>query len=64
MKNELGREINGIGCNAHILNNCTQTTVDDLILLPIKFKTLIIQIHKYFQIYTVHKTFLKEFFKF
>ncbi|GBN95378.1 hypothetical protein AVEN_144828-1 [Araneus ventricosus] len=30
LKNSLGREINGIGCGAHIVHNCVQTTVDSL----------------------------------
>lgn len=55
MKNELGREINGIGCGAHIVHNCMQTAVD---VLPIEIEALIVKIYKYFHIYTVRVTLL------
>ncbi|KAL4141345.1 hypothetical protein QTP88_004000 [Uroleucon formosanum] len=61
MKNELGREINGIGCGAHIVHNCMQTAVD---VLPIEIKALIVKIYKYLHIYTVRVTKLQEFCEF
>lgn len=36
-KNELGREINRIGCGTHIVHNCMQTAV---YVLPIEIKAL------------------------
>lgn len=53
MTNELGREINGIGCGTHIVHNCMQTAVD---VLPIEIKALVIKTYKYFHIYTIRVT--------
>jgi len=61
MKNELGREINEIGCGALIVHNCMQTAVD---VLPIEIEALIVKIYKYFHIYTVRVTKLQEFCEF
>lgn len=61
IKNELGREINGIGCGAHIIHNCIQTAVD---VLPFDVEALVVKIYKYFHIYTVRVTSLKEFCEF
>lgn len=44
-KNELGREINGIGCCANIVHNCIQIAVD---VLPMEVVALVVQIYKYF----------------
>lgn len=61
VKNELGRTINGIGCGAHIVHNAVQTAVD---VLPIEVEALVVKIYKYFHIYTVRVTQLKEFCEF
>ncbi|GBN59890.1 hypothetical protein AVEN_180492-1 [Araneus ventricosus] len=58
LMNSLGREINGIGCGAHIVHNCVQTAVDSL---PIDIEALLVNIYKYFHIYTVRVTNVKEF---
>ncbi|GBN25688.1 hypothetical protein AVEN_74584-1 [Araneus ventricosus] len=58
LKNSLGREINGIGCGAHIVHNCVQTAVDSL---PVDIEALLAKIYKYFHIYTVRVTKVKEF---
>ena len=58
---ELGRNIVGVGCGAHIVHNCIQTAVD---VLPIEVESLVVKIYKYFHIYTVHVTQLEEFCKF
>ncbi|GBM60523.1 hypothetical protein AVEN_260008-1 [Araneus ventricosus] len=58
LKNSLGREINGIGCGAHIVHNCVQTAVDSL---PIDIEALLVKIYKYFHIYTIRVTKVKEF---
>ncbi|GBN24906.1 hypothetical protein AVEN_8103-1 [Araneus ventricosus] len=58
LKNSLGREINGIGCGAHIVHNCVQTAVDSF---PIDIETALVKIYKYFHIYTVRVTKVKEF---
>lgn len=61
LKNSLGREINGIGCAAHIVHNCVQHGVDNL---PIDIEALVVKIYKHFHIYTVRVTKLKEFCEF
>ena len=61
LKKELGRNIVGVGCGAHIVHNCIQTAVD---VLPIEVESLVVKIYKYFHIYTVRVTQLKEFCKF
>lgn len=58
LKKELARNIVGIGCGAHIVHNCLQTAVD---VLPIEVEALVVKIYKYFYIYTVRVTELKEF---
>lgn len=61
LKNNLGREINGIGCGAHIVHNCVQSGVDGL---PIDIEALVVKIYKHFYIYTVRVTKLQEFCEF
>ena len=61
MKKELGRNIVGVGCGAHIVHNCIQTAVD---VFPIEVESLVVKIYIYFHIYTVRDTQLKEFFEF
>lgn len=56
-----GRELVGIGCAAHILNNAIQTAAD---CVPIDVQTFIIKIYSYFYIYTVRVNELKEFCEF
>lgn len=58
LKKELGRNIIGIGCGAHILHNTIQHDVD---VLPIEIEALVVKIYKYFHIYTVRVSQLKEF---
>jgi hypothetical protein len=55
------REINGTGCSAHKNYNFIRTAVD---ILPIEIEGLVVKIYKYFHIYTVRVTKLKEFFEF
>jgi hypothetical protein len=45
----------------HIVHNCIQTATD---VLPIEVEALVVKIYKYFHIYTVHVTQLKEFCEF
>lgn len=56
-----GRELVGIGCAGHILNNSIQTAAD---CLPIDVQTFIAKIYSYFYIYTVRVNELKEFCEF
>ncbi|GBM04868.1 hypothetical protein AVEN_252815-1 [Araneus ventricosus] len=58
LKNSLGREINGIGCGAHIVHNCVQTAIDSL---PTYIEALLVKIDKYLHMYTVRVTKVKEF---
>lgn len=58
LKKELGRNIIGIGCGAHIVHNTIQHAVD---VLPIEIEALVVKIYKYFHIYTVRVSQLKEF---
>uniref|UniRef100_A0A8C2HNR2 HAT C-terminal dimerisation domain-containing protein n=1 Tax=Cyprinus carpio TaxID=7962 RepID=A0A8C2HNR2_CYPCA len=55
---QLGRDILGIGCNAHIIHNTLQTAVD---CLPIDLECFAVKVYKYFHIYTVRVKELKEF---
>ena len=57
LKKELGRNIFGVGCGAHIVYNCIQTAVD---VLPIEVESLVVKIYKYFHIYTVRVIQLKK----
>jgi hypothetical protein len=57
----MGRNIVGVGCGAHIIHNCLQTVAD---VLPIEVKAFVVKIYKYFHIYTVHVTQLKELCEF
>jgi hypothetical protein len=61
LKMMLGRDLNGIGCGAHIVHNSFQTAVD---VLPIDVEIIVVKIYKYFHIYTVRVTRLKEFCEF
>lgn len=58
LKQESGRNLVGIGCVAHIVHNCLQNAVD---VLPVDTESLVVKIYKYFYIYTVRVTQLKEF---
>ena len=55
---QLGREIVGIGCGAHIIHNCLQCAVD---CLPIDIESFAVKVYKYFHIYTVRVENLKNF---
>lgn len=61
LKELLKRNIIGIGCVAHIIHNCIQNAVD---ILPFDIEVLVVKIYKYFYIYTVRVTELKEFCQF
>lgn len=52
MKDELGRNIVGVGCSAHILNNTIQTAADSL---PIDIEAVLVKIYSYFHIYTIKR---------
>lgn len=58
MKKQLGHDIIGIGCNAHIVHNTIQTAAD---LLPVDVENIINKIYSYFYIYTVRVESLKVF---
>ena len=61
LNNYLGRELIGVGCNAHILHNAIKTACD---CLPIDVEVIIVKIYSYFYIYTVRVESLKEFCEF
>lgn len=58
LKEGLGVDIKGIGCSAHIVHNAIQHAVDGL---PVEIEAIVVKIYKYFCIYTVRVTNLKEF---
>lgn len=58
LKAELGTNIEGIGCPAHILNNTLQTAADQL---SCDIDQIVFKIFSYFAIYTVRTERLKEF---
>ena len=57
MKENLKKDIIGIGCAAHIVHHCIQHAVDTL---PV-CKESLVKIYEYFYIYTVRVTELKSF---
>jgi hypothetical protein len=58
LKKELGRNIVGIGCVAHIIHNSFDSACDQL---PINIESLVVNIYKQFHIHTLRVEALKEF---
>lgn len=58
LNNSCSTSIVGVGCVAHILNNCIQNSTD---ILPFDIEVIVIKIYKYFYIYTVRVSTLKTF---
>lgn len=58
LKKELGRDIVGIGCVAHIIHNAFDSACDQL---PINIEALAVNIYKHFHIHTSRVETLKEF---
>jgi len=58
LKENIGRNLIGVGCAAHIVHNCIQHAVDNL---PVPVESLVVKIYKFFHIYTVRVTELKQF---
>lgn len=58
LKATLHENIEGIGCPAHILHNCVQTSADSL---SCDVETIIVKVFSHFYIYTVRTERLKEF---
>lgn len=56
--NSCSTSIVGVGCVAHILNNCIQNSID---ILSFAIEVIVIKIYKYFYIYTVRVSTLKTF---
>jgi capsid portal protein len=61
VQSDLDRPIVGIGCSAHIVHNSVQTACDSL---PLDIEVIVIKIYKYFHIYAVTVTKLKQFCEF
>ena len=60
VKEKIERDLTGIGCATRIVHNCLQHAVDTL---PVCVESLV-KIYKYFHIYTVRVTELKNFCNF
>lgn len=58
LKEDLSVNIKGIGSSVHIVHNTIQYAVDGL---PVKIDFIVVKIYKYFCIYTIYITNLKEF---
>lgn len=58
LQNSCSSSIVGVGCVAHIMNNCIQNATD---ILPFDIEVIVVKIYKYFYIYTVRVSSLKEF---
>ena len=58
LQSELPRELLGIGCSAHILNNCIKSACDRL---PIDIESVLIKVYGYSKIHTVRAANLKHF---
>lgn len=61
LKEIVNHDIIGVGCPAHILNNCIQNGTDSL---PIDIDSLILKIYNHFSIYTIRTESLKSFCEF
>ena len=57
VKDNIKRDLVGIGCTIHIVHNCIQHAVDTL---PVCVNSLVLKIYKFFHIYTVRVSELKE----
>lgn len=57
LKTFLGRDINGIGCLAHISNNSIHFAMD---CLPVDIHSVMYKVYKHFSIYTVRVEMLRE----
>jgi hypothetical protein len=57
LRKGIRRNIVGVGCGAHIVQNCLQTVT----VLPVRIKALVVKIYKYVHIYTMRVTWLKWF---
>jgi hypothetical protein len=57
LKRELGRDIVGIGCAAHIIHNAFDSACDQL---PIDIEPLVVNIYKHFHIHTLRVETLKD----
>ena len=58
VKDNIKLDLVGIGCTIHIVHNCLQHAVDTL---PVCVESLVVKIYKFFHIYTVRVSELKEF---
>jgi len=58
LEQTLGKDLIGINCAAHILNNCLQTACD---CLPIDIECIVVKLYSYFYIYTVRVEEFKDF---
>lgn len=57
LKQNLGREIIGIGCAAHIIHNAFDHACDQL---PVEMEQIVVNVHKHFHIHTIRVENLKE----
>lgn len=58
LKVELGRDIVGIGCAAHIIHNAFDVACDQL---PVDIESLVVNVYKHFHIHTIRTESLKDF---
>jgi hypothetical protein len=58
LKDSVKDQLIGLGCPAHILNNCLQYGMDTLDLVV---QSVVLNIYNYFSVYTVRTESLKEF---
>ena len=61
LKGNLGYNLLGFGCSAHIIHNTIQMAAD---VLPIDIEGIVSKIYSYFYVYTVRVESLKEFCEF
>jgi hypothetical protein len=61
LKVEIGKDIEGIGCPAHILHNTVSTAADRL---STDVEAIAVKIFNYFSIYTIRTEKLKDFCEF
>lgn len=58
IKHSLGKDIEGVGCPAHILHNTASCAAD---ALTVDVETIVVKIFNYFSIYTIRTEQLKQF---
>jgi hypothetical protein len=58
IKEDLNRDVIGLGCVAHMIHNCAHSSINTI---PLDIESLVIKIFGYVHVFTVRVERLKEF---